>query len=322
MVLRFEKFKLSETEGGEVALSSADIRASREACEGSLVGKIYGGMGVNYTRLKQTMSKLWCKEGSLKMVELKNKKYQFFFSNEDEKRRVLEKRPWTFENQMLVLHPWKQDIEKDETLFHFSPMWVQVWEIPPQWLTSQTVWKIGKVFKKVSNVIISETGSKDGRFVKMLVEVDLSKPLTRGTSLSFEGDKRWILFKYKLLPLFCFYCGKIGHAERSCGLKTEDAQKGILNEGQFGEWMRAVNGRVSVKGNTITDLAPKPQHTRHQGLGGTEEMVPRVDGRIEEDGTGWKGQVHQSESMNIVSEGNSVRGSFPVSEGKMEGGIN
>lgn len=105
MVLRFGKFKLSEIEGGEVALSSANIRASREACEGSLVGKIYRGMGVNFTGLKQTMSKLWCKEGSLKMVELKNKMYQFFFSNEDEKRRVLEKRPSTFENQMLVLHP-------------------------------------------------------------------------------------------------------------------------------------------------------------------------------------------------------------------------
>lgn len=199
-------------------------------------------------------------------------------------------------------------------------MWVQVWEIPPQWLTSETVWKVGKVFKQVSNVIIPETGSKDGRFAKMLAEVDLSKPLTRGTSISFKGDKRWILFKYELLPLFCFYCGKIGYAKRSCGLKIEDAQNDILNEGQFGEWMRAVNGRVSVKGRTVNYLGLRQLHTRHQGVGGTEERVERVEGSIEEGGTGWKGKVHKSESMNIVSERNSARGSLPASEGKTKRG--
>lgn len=48
---------------------------SQEECEMSLVGKVYCEGGVNYIGLKQTMQKLWCAEGSLKVVELKNKLY-------------------------------------------------------------------------------------------------------------------------------------------------------------------------------------------------------------------------------------------------------
>lgn len=269
MVKRFGNFQLSEQEGGAVALSLADTNKSRDECEGSLVGRIYGGKGVNYTGLKQTMTKLWCAAGSLKVVEIKNQVYQFFFSNEDERRRVLEKMPWTFDNQMLVLHPWKQDIEHDESLFKFSPMWVQVWQIPTQWFTSETVWKIGKIgkiFNQVSNVI-PESGSKDGRLAKMLVEVDLSKPLLRGTHICFEGDKRWIMFKYEFLPLFCFYCGKVGHSECFCETKTNEAKNGRLKEGQYGEWLRASTVRPRFKGSTAMEPSPKPWTSGSQVVG-------------------------------------------------------
>lgn len=105
MVKILESFKLSETEGGEVELILEDISKSKEVCENSLVGKIYGDNGVNYTSLRQTMEKLWCAEGSLKVIKMKNKMYQFIFSKAGEKCRVLNKRPWTFDNQLLVIEP-------------------------------------------------------------------------------------------------------------------------------------------------------------------------------------------------------------------------
>lgn len=82
--------------------------------------------------------------------------------------------------------------------------------------------------------------------VKMLVEVDLSMPLICGASIRLEGDKRWVMFKYKQLPQFFFYCRMIGHRKRS-EVKMKDAKNGNLNEGQFGDWLRATNGRISNK---------------------------------------------------------------------------
>lgn len=83
VVQRLEKFNLSVTEDGEVDLDLRDIRASEELCEKSLVGRIYGEYAVNDTALKQTRTKLWCEEGELKVIKLKNKMYQFVFTKEE-----------------------------------------------------------------------------------------------------------------------------------------------------------------------------------------------------------------------------------------------
>lgn len=83
----------------------------------SLVGRIYRENTVNFTGLKQTMKKLWFAEGDLIVIEIKNKMFQFVFSRDDERTMVLEKQPWTFDNQLLVLHPLRQDIEADEVSF-------------------------------------------------------------------------------------------------------------------------------------------------------------------------------------------------------------
>lgn len=55
MVEKFGKFKLSEREKQEVVLSSSDIKHSREICEQSLVEKVYGENGVNFTGLRQLL---------------------------------------------------------------------------------------------------------------------------------------------------------------------------------------------------------------------------------------------------------------------------
>lgn len=52
MVKRFGNFKLSEREEVEVELNLGDIWKSREDCEKSLVGKIFGENAVNFTGIK------------------------------------------------------------------------------------------------------------------------------------------------------------------------------------------------------------------------------------------------------------------------------
>lgn len=55
---RLERFKLSEKEEGEVVFSLGDVKKSRDLCEKNLLGRIHGENDVNFTYLKQIMSKL------------------------------------------------------------------------------------------------------------------------------------------------------------------------------------------------------------------------------------------------------------------------
>lgn len=75
-------------------------------------------------------------------------------------------------------------------------------------------WKLCKLFPSCLNVIIPENGSKEGKVLKILVEVELDKPLLRGTKIKLGEEHEWAAFKYKNLPSFCFYSGRIGHIKK------------------------------------------------------------------------------------------------------------
>lgn len=42
----------------------------------------------------------------------------------------------------------------------------------------------------------------------------------------------WVKFKYENLAMFCFYCEKVGHAERNCSNKKNYALTGDILDGQ------------------------------------------------------------------------------------------
>lgn len=87
--------------------------------------------------------------------------------------------------------------------------------------------------------------------MKLLVDVDLNKPLIRITKVCFEGEKKWVSFKYESLSLYCFYCSMIRHGEKVCGKKMVDAKMGKMDEGQYGMWPRDANVRISNKGGLL-----------------------------------------------------------------------
>lgn len=40
----------------------------------------------------------------------------------------------------------------------------------------------------------------------------------------------------QIMPTFCFYCGMVGHAKKSCERKMSVAKENMISEGQYGEW--------------------------------------------------------------------------------------
>lgn len=95
----------------------------------------------------------------------------------------------------------------------------------------------------ILNVLISDWGTKEGRHFKLLVEIDLTKPLAKGTKLKYKQDEIWTQFKYEQLPTFCYYCGCIGHSEKVCALRLEDLEGNYLKKDQFSPWLRASIGK-------------------------------------------------------------------------------
>lgn len=162
-------------------------------------------------------------------------------------------------------------------------------------LSKEVGWKIGKIFVHCLNVIIPENGSKQGRLMKVLAEIELKKPLMRGTKLKLEDELIWVDFTYEKIPTFCFYCGIIGHQEKNCGQKIEDADKQNIVEGQYGEWLRVQRDWEGPK--TVKAELPK------SALVSLVKPAQRGEGNGEEGVITGRGDRGDTQNDNRVIEG-------------------
>lgn len=85
---------------------------------------------------------------------------------------------------------------------------------------------------------------KRERILKILADINLDQPLLRGTTIKYSNQKVWVKFRYENLAMFCFFCGRVGHAEKNCADRKCTTRQGRLIENQFGEWIRAEIGRL------------------------------------------------------------------------------
>jgi len=76
---------------------------------------------------------------------------------------------------------------------------------------------VGEKIGKVSKIDRTTAYVEWGRFIRMSVEVDLSKPLLS----KFKLHGRVWRIQYEGLRLICFKCGKIGHEEETCPLNGQ-----------------------------------------------------------------------------------------------------
>lgn len=91
---------------------------------------------------------------------------------------------------------------------------------------------------------------KGGNFMRVRVEVDITKPLGRGRKISWDHlGEGWAVFMYERLPNICYKCGLVSHDDKGCILWLNSRGSLRIEEQQFGPWIRAPqfnHGRKSV----------------------------------------------------------------------------
>ena len=56
-----------------------------------------------------------------------------------------------------------------------------------------------------------------GDFLQVRVEVNVTKPLYRGRKIAVNNTGvAWVAFKYKKLPNYCYWCGRVSHSNKEC----------------------------------------------------------------------------------------------------------
>jgi hypothetical protein len=120
--------------------------------------------------------------------------------------------------------------------FNLVPIWVQITRLPLGMMNQRTGEDLGRKIGAVEEVEIDSDGKAVGKFLRVKVKLNITKPILRGSMIEIDESGRtgWCPFAYEYLPDFCYVCGIIGHTEKECKHKLDRGERA-----QYGSWLRA-----------------------------------------------------------------------------------
>ena len=232
---RCERLKLTEHEAEQVELDDEEV------LEGwVLAGRFLSKRRINLEAVVKALKPIWKTSENFVVQDIGDNATLFIFQNEEDLNRVLKASPWSFDKYLLVFHKLGKGDSASSITFNRSFFWIQVHGLPMRMQTKEVAEKIAGQLGPIEKVDVGSRGFSLGKYLRLRVSIDISKPLCRGRVVRMGAtEKDWVDFRYERLPIFCYWCGKLDHDDRDCPLSTEINESLEFDRRQYGSWLRA-----------------------------------------------------------------------------------
>ena len=231
---QWTKFSLLDREGEKITLGK-----NKESNEHNIAAKFFTRRALNVDAIARTFKPLWRAINGFTIKNMGNHVMLFIFEKQEDVHRVMVSEPWTFDKHLVVIQKYEKNTPLQEVSFNKTSLWVQIFDIPVRYMSKETAEDICSSMGEVGLSEFHPT-EEGGRFVRVRVRIDVTKPLCRGRVVDLEeGGRVWVSFKYERLPIICYWCGRLDHDERNCSLWIESRGSLKPQDKQFGPFMRA-----------------------------------------------------------------------------------
>jgi hypothetical protein len=186
------------------------------ACARSIIGKIITNKFIHVSSIQNGLESIWGSPPGLKVQEIEGKLLQFCMDRVEDQDRILQGNPWIFRNSWLIVKPWDRETNPQTLDFDHVPIWIQLWGLPTHCKTKLMGASLGAL---MGTVEASEFYEYPGKkvIIKIKVNINVYKPITSGIHVGNPNDGNcWVDYRYEKLPLVCFKCGLVGHADTLC----------------------------------------------------------------------------------------------------------
>ena len=186
-----------------------------------LMGRLLTERSYNVEAFKRTITSVWAPAHGLVIRVLSPNLYAFQFFHWRDMKKVLDGRPWCFDNMLILLKEADGDEQPDQVTLNHSPFWVRIKNLPFNTRSNEViralVGSMGEILE------IEEDVLGFGRYRRVKVMLDITKPLRRFRKIKDKrGREIQVDFAYERLPFFCFACGIMGHSEKDCHAVHEE----------------------------------------------------------------------------------------------------
>ncbi|KAL4367762.1 hypothetical protein GQ457_05G027470 [Hibiscus cannabinus] len=190
------------------------------------------GRSIGYSALLSRIKVLWRPVGEISLVDLDNDYFLVRFAKEKDCLKVLTGGPWVVYGCYLTVQPWSWNFSINRDHPEQIVVWARLPGLAYQYYTKSIFRMIAGLMGRIIRIDYNTEEGKRGRFARLTVVVDLSKPLV--SSIIIDGKRQKI--EYEGLPMICYHCGRYGHLEERCLAPVEEPPS------RYGPWMQ-VNSR-------------------------------------------------------------------------------
>ena len=192
---RCDKLSLSVREEKRIVLSK-----KKQVVEFILAAKFCIKRALNMEAMARTFRPLWRTKGNFHITNTGDNFLLFKFEQEVDEDKIILEEPWSYDRHLVIFQRFEGSKALKEVEFKYCSFWIQIHEVPFKFLTPETAVEVGEMTGTVSKQ--RETSEiVGGTFLRVRVEVDITRPLYRGRRVIFEeGVDRWVSFQYERLP--------------------------------------------------------------------------------------------------------------------------
>nr|GMD47233.1 uncharacterized protein LOC109189671 [Ipomoea batatas] len=157
--------------------------------------------------------------------ELQPHRYLFQFFLEKDVQRIIDDRPWSYEQSVLILKRITLRKDLEAVSLNLAEFWVQLHGLPAGFRSESVLQAIGNFIGVLVKIDERNFDGSIRQFFRIKIVVDVLKPLKKGICLKKDSGKWFTVdFNYERLPTSCFVCGVLDHAEK---FFPEDVSPGV-----------------------------------------------------------------------------------------------
>lgn len=107
-------------------------------------------------------------------------------------------------------------------------------------MTKETALFLGKKARKVKEIDLRKNGDCLGKFIRVRLEVNISKPLGRGIFLKVRGKEPILIYiMYERLPHYYWDCGLLDHTKKEYPTVDPNEDYDPNKRTRYVDWLQA-----------------------------------------------------------------------------------
>ncbi|KAJ4840063.1 hypothetical protein Tsubulata_011443 [Turnera subulata] len=181
--------KVVEGENGpEVQLTESFVSRLQKPWQRAAILKVMG-RNVGYQTFKTKLQLQWKPTGPYQIIDLENNYFVARFVNSIDYENVLLNGPWSVYGHAVYVQPWSDDFRPTKDTIKNVAVWIRFPDYPLGRYHSRILRTLRDLVGRTVKIDSNTAKSKRGKFAKVAVAIDVTKPLKDTVTLQGETIK-------------------------------------------------------------------------------------------------------------------------------------